>query len=218
MRNWLIMMERVKETTSTAERRIHEAALRIFARSGRTDLTISELANEAGVARGTVYNYIKPGDDLFDNVTARLTAEMYRRVNKSIATTDTANNPLSRLSIGIRLYIKRAHEDPLWGKFIYSFGFRAKVLQKLWSSNPTEDLLAGVQNGQIHAHPERLRSTMSFIAGVVSGAIYLVATGRDTWRNAGSHAVEFVLRALEVPSDTITALANQDLPPLLPDE
>lgn len=211
-------MERGKETPSTAERRIHEAALRIFARSGRTDLTISELASEAGVARGTVYHYVQPADDLFDNVTARLTAEMYRRVNRSIATTDAADNPLARLAMGIRLYIRRAHEDPLWGKFIYSFGFRAKVLQKLWSSNPAEDLLAGVQSGQVHTSPERLRSTMSFIAGVVSGAIYLVATGHDTWRNAGTQAVEFVLLALGVPSAMATTLASQDLPPLLPDD
>ena len=211
-------MVRGRETPSTAERRIHEAALRIFARSGRTDLTISELANEAGVARGTVYNYVQPDEDLFDSVTARLTAEMYRRVNKSIATTDAANTSLGRLAMGIRLYIRRAHEDPLWGKFIYSFGFRAKVLHKLWSSNPTEDLLACVQNGQVHADPERLRSTVSFIAGVVSGAIYLVATGHDTWRNAGTHAVEFVLQALGVPRTTVVSLASQDLPTLLPDD
>lgn len=211
-------MEKWKETPSTAERRIHEAALRIFARSGRTDLTISELASEAGVARGTVYHYIQPANELFDNVTARLTAEMYRRVNKSIAMMDTADNPLARLAMGIRLYIRRAHEDPLWGKFIYSFGFRAKVLQKLWSSNPSEDLLAGVQSGQIHVSPDRLRPTMSFIAGVVSGAIYLVATGHDTWRNAGAQAVEFVLQALGVPSSTACAFASQDLPPLLPDD
>lgn len=211
-------MGQAKETLSLAERRIHEAALRIFARSGRTDLTISELANEAGVARGTVYHYIQPADELFDNVAARLTAEMYRRVNKSIATTDAASNPLARLAMGIRLHIRRAHEDPLWGRFIYSFGFRAKVLQKLWSSNPTEDLLAGVLSGQVHTTPERLRTTMSFIAGVVSGAIYLVATGHDTWRNAGTQAVEFVLLALGVPGATATSLASQDLPPLLPDD
>lgn len=211
-------MTRGKETSSAAERRIHEAALRIFARTGRTDLSISELANEAGVARGTVYHYVQPAEELFDNLTARLTAEMYRRVNKSIATTGAAGNPTARLAMGIRLYIRRAHEDPLWGKFIYSFGFRAKVLQKLWASDPSEDLLAGVQSGQLHSNPERLRATMSFIAGVVSGAIYLVATGHDTWRNAGAQAVEFVLQALGVPGTMACALASQDLPPLLPDD
>lgn len=192
--------------------------MRIFAKTGRTDLTVSELASEAGVARGTVYHHVRPAEELFENVTTRLTAEMYRRVNKSIATTDSASSPTARLAMGIRLYIRRAHEDPLWGRFIYSFGFRAKVLQKLWSSDPTEDLLAGVQTGQFQSSPDRLRATMSFIAGVVNGAIYLVATGHETWRNAGAQAVEFVLQALGVPSATIKLLATQDLPPLLPDD
>lgn len=207
-----------KEFLGAAERRIHEAALRIFARTGRTDLTISELANEAGVARGTVYHHVQPMEALFENVTARLTTEMYRRVHRSIATTDTANSPVARLAMGVRLCIRRAHEDPLWGKFIYSFGFRAKVLQKLWSSDPTDDLLAGVQSGQFQSKPERLHTTMSFVAGVVSGAIYLVATGHDTWRSAGTQAVEFILQALGVPASLASDLANQELPPLLPDD
>ena len=36
---------------STAEQRIHDAALRLFAERGATQLTISELADAAGVAR-----------------------------------------------------------------------------------------------------------------------------------------------------------------------
>lgn len=211
-------MARDKEMLGAAERRIHDAALRIFARTGRTDLTISELANEADVARGTVYHHVQPMEALFENVTARLTAEMYRRVHKSIATTDCESNPVVRLAMGVRLCIRRAHEDPLWGKFIYSFGFRGKVLQKLWSSDPTDDLLAGVHSGQFLTRPERMQSTMSFIAGVVSGAIYLVATGHDTWRSAGSQAVEFILQALGVPAAMASNLANQELPPLLPDD
>lgn len=211
-------MAKCKEIANIAERRIHEAALRIFARTGRTDLTISELANEAGVARGTVYHHVQPMDALFENVTARLTAEMYRRIHKSIAATTNATSPIARLVLGIRLCVRHAHEDPLWGRFIYSFGFRTKVLQKLWSSDPTTDLLAGVNSGQFQSTPQHLHSTMSFIAGVVSGAIYLVATGRDTWRSAGTQAVEFILQALGVPASVATNLASQELPPLLPDD
>jgi len=211
------MTIRSKETSSAAEQRIHQAALRIFARTGRTDLTVSELANEAGVARGTVYHHLQPSEQLFDNVATRLSAEMHRRVNKSIAMTDCGNSPIGRLAMAIRLCVRHAHEDPLWGHFIYSFGFRTRVLQKLWST-PTEDLLAGMHEGRRPSDPDRLPAIIAFIAGVVSGAIYLVATGNDTWRNAGARAVEFVLQALGVPSTTARCLADQDLPPLLSDD
>jgi hypothetical protein len=170
------------------------------------------------VARGTVYHYVQPADMLFENVTARLTAEMYKRVNKSISTTPDADDPVARLAMGIRLYIRRAHEEPVWGRFIYSFGFRAKVMQNLWTSDPTQDLRAGQQAGQFQTRPEHLRKTMSFISGVVTGAIHLVSTGHDTWRNAGTQAVAFVLQALGIPAATATCLATRELPPLSPDD
>lgn len=211
-------MAKINEASSAAERRIHDAAMRLYAMTGRTDLSISELANEAGVARGTVYHYIETAETLFDTVTARLTGEMFRRVHKSISNTPDAGDPLARLAMGIRFYVRRAHEEPQWGRFIYSFGFRATVLLELWSNEPTRDIIAGVRSGQLHIPPERLGATMSFIAGVVAAAIQLVSTGHETWRNAGAHAVEFVLLALGISQATACRLANQELPPLLPDD
>jgi AcrR family transcriptional regulator len=211
-------MTRVNDAVSSAEQRILDAALRLYAKTGRTDLTISELASEAGVARGTVYHYIQPTNTLFENVTTRLAEEMYRRVNKSLSTSPDAENPLARMAMGIRLYIRRAHDEPLWGRFIYSFGFRAEVLHDLCGSAPTQNILAGLQAGQYQTQAEHLHTTVSFIAGVVTGAIHLVATGHDTWRNAGADAVEFVFKALGVPAATASCLANRELPPLSPDD
>ena len=57
---------------TAAETRIHDAALRIFAEKGVTQLTVSELAEEAGVARGTVYNNLGSTDALFEEVAAGL--------------------------------------------------------------------------------------------------------------------------------------------------
>lgn len=211
-------MARAEETTSGAERRIHEAAFRLFARTGRTDLTVSELAGEAGVARGTVYQYVSSAETLFDCVAARLSAETYRRIHKSIEATASSGCPLTRLAIGIRLYIRRAHEDPTWGRFIYSFGFRAGVLQELWHCDPGRDLSAAASAGLITTEPEHMRTTVSFVGGVVTTAIHLVVDGHDTWRSAGAQAVRFVLRSLGVPEVTADRLAEGELPPLLPDD
>jgi hypothetical protein len=75
-----------------------------------------------------------------------------------------------------------------------------------------------MKTGQDKTPTERLRTTMAFIAGVVTGAIHLVSTGHNTWRSAGAEAVEFVLRALGVPEATARRFAEQELPPLLPDD
>lgn len=203
---------------NTARRRIHEAALRLYATRGGTDLTIRELASEAGVARGTVYHYIQTAGTLFEHVAEQTTSEMFRRVHKSVSAIPEAADPAARLAIGIRLHVRRAHEEPHWGRFISSFGLRGKVLQELWDSVPMQYLITGIQAGQFQSQPERLRTTMSLIAAVVAGAVQLVSMGHETWRNAGARAVEFVLQALGVPAATASSLANQELPPLLPDD
>ncbi len=122
---------------STAETRIHDAALRIFAERGVTQLTISELAEEAGVARGTVYNNLGSTDALFEQVAAGLADEMLRRIVSSFAEID---DPAHRLANGIRLFVRRAHEEPVWGRFIIRYTFSNDSLRTIWGGAPASDL------------------------------------------------------------------------------
>lgn len=197
-----------------AERRIHEAAVRIFTMTGRTDLKISELALEAGLARGTVYQHIPSDQSLFDHVASRLTGEMARRVERTIAAAPAA--PADRLAMGIRLYIRRAHEEPHWGQFFYTFGFRTTCLERHWADF-ARNLVGDLKTGRPQDPPEPLGSTALFIAGVIAGAMYLVCAGHETWRNAGTQAVEFVFQALGLPAAGMN-VSGIDLPPLLPDD
>jgi len=56
---------------SPAQTRIHQAALRLFAEKGSNQITVSELAQAAGIARGTIYNNLESPDLLFQSVAAR---------------------------------------------------------------------------------------------------------------------------------------------------
>jgi hypothetical protein len=62
--------------------------------AGTTQLTISELAQEANVARGTLNRNIGSVEDLFDRIVADLSADMHRRVAASFAGID---DPAARL-------------------------------------------------------------------------------------------------------------------------
>ncbi|POZ99211.1 TetR/AcrR family transcriptional regulator, partial [Pseudomonas sp. MWU12-2312b] len=88
-----------------------QAALRLFAERGTIDVSISDLATEAGVARGTIYSNVKSMEQLFEAVAAHLSAEMHERVNKSF---ETLAQPAHRLANGIRFFIRRTHEEPQW--------------------------------------------------------------------------------------------------------
>jgi hypothetical protein len=73
--------------------------------------------------------------------------------------------------VGVRQYIRRAHEEPRWGRFMNCFGFSNATMQALWATDPMANLQAGIESRR-----------------------YLITTatdhgsGHDRWRHAGGHA------------------------------
>jgi AcrR family transcriptional regulator len=185
--------------------------MRLFAERGVTQVTVSDLAEAAGVARGTVYNNLASPDSLFEDVATRLTTEMEARIAAGSAGT---LDPAQRLADGIRFFVRRAHEDPLWGRFLVRFGATTPTLRGLLEGAPTQDLRQGVEEGRFDLRPDQLASAVTVMSGSVLAAMSLVLEGHRTWRDAGSDTAELVLRALGRPADEARTLATTDLPPL----
>lgn len=197
---------------SPVQKRIHDAAIRLFAEKRVEEVNITELAQFAGVARGTIYNNLNSVKSLFEDVASHLSAEMNERVAKS-ANPDM--QPAERLANGIRFYIRRAHEEPHWGSFIVRYAASNATLQQMWNGPPMHDLLSGLASDKYNFRQDQLQSAMGMIGGSVLFAALLVLQGHKTWRDAGSDTAEFVLRALGVPADVAQTIAVQELP-LLP--
>lgn len=198
---------------NAAQQRIRRAALALFAERGVTQLNISELAQAAGVTRGTIYNNLQQPDSLFQDVAAALAAEMNERVTRSFAGID---DPAVRMANGIRHYVRRAHEEPDWGRFLIRFAFSNMALQEMWNGPPVRDIMQGCEQGRFLCRPEQLAPVVALLAGSVLGAIFLVLDGVKTWREAGSEMAELVLIALGVARDEAGAIARLALPALPP--
>lgn len=196
---------------SAIQKRIHEAALRLFAEKQITEVNVSELAQSAGLARNTIYNNLESTDSLFETVASELAAEMNERVSLSAA---PDLDPAHRLANGIRFYIRRAHEERHWGGFLVRYGVSHVSLQKLWDGPPVRDVLAGLASQRYSFNQEQLLSVIGMIAGSVLAAASLVLQGHKTWRDAGSDTAELVLRALGVPVDEAKAFSTAPLPAL----
>lgn len=196
---------------TAAQRRLQRAALKLFAETGVTRVNISELAEAAGMARGTVYNNLPDPDNLFTEVAAQLSSELSDQVAASFG---HISDPAQRLANGIRYFTKRTHEDPHWGRFICRFGLSTESLQQIWAGQPVKDLQEGLATGRYVFQPEQLPSVVSLVAGTVLASMLLVLEGRRTWRDAGFDAAQLVLTAMGVPREEARVLASMELPAL----
>lgn len=197
---------------TAAQRRLQRAALQLFAEKGVTRINVSDLAQAAGMARGTIYNNLPDLDSLFTDVASQLSGEMSARIAESSRHIQDAAH---RLANGIRYWPQRAHEDPHWGRFMCRFALSTASLQEFWVGQPVKDLREGLDHGRYSLQPEQLSSAVSLITGAVLGACWLVLEGRKTWREAGSDAAQFILTAFGVSRQEAQALAQVDLPPLV---
>lgn len=196
---------------SIIQKRIHEAALQLFAQKELADVNVSELAQKAGLARNTIYKNLESIETLFETVATELASEMNERVGKSAA---PGLDPAQRLSNGIRFYIRRAHEEHNWGSFLLRYGASHVSMQALWDGPPVRDVLEGLASQRYSFRQDQLLSAIGLIAGAVLSAISLVLQGHKTWRDAGADIAEFVLRGLGVPADEARAFATAPLPEL----
>lgn len=198
---------------SAAVLKIHEAAARLFTERGARELSVSDLADAAGVARGTIYNNIPDPHALFDEVAAGLLHDMHARVSNSLR---DVSDPAARLATGIRLFLRQAHEEPSWGRFVVRFGVSDDTMRRMLDQPPSVDLRSGLDSGRFRFAPTQLPSVLALIGGATLAAMQAVLSGRQTWRIAGEEVAELVLRALGLPDSTARDLAAMPLPTLAP--
>ncbi|PWR18302.1 TetR/AcrR family transcriptional regulator [Zavarzinia compransoris] len=196
---------------SAAQKRIRKAALELFAEKGTADVTISELAAASGVVRGTIYKNVSSPEQLFETIAVQLANEMDRQI---VASYRGVEDPALRLAIGIRLYVRRAHEEPHWGRFLVQFAMTNKSLREIWSGPPVQDLTLGVTGGRYAIAEDEIPAALGVIAGSTLAAIVLVLDGLRTWRDAGTEVAAMVLCSLGIARDEARGLASRPLPDL----
>lgn len=201
------------EPLTPAQQRIQQAALRLFAERGVQDVNVSELALNARVARGTVYNNGQNSmEDLFRGIVSRISAEMFERVSRALSGID---DPVQRLSNGMRFFVRRGYEEKEWGAFIVRFALNDDTLRQMWYGHPRKDIASGIASGRYKLRPEQMHTAVMMVGCNTIGAIFLALHGHRGWRAAGSDAVELTLRAFGTPPQTAKAAATSDLPALL---
>ncbi len=68
---------------------IRDAAMRVIARKGMNAATVQEIADEAGVAKGTIYLYFRDRDDLVEKAFESAMGDLHKRVDEALETPGT---------------------------------------------------------------------------------------------------------------------------------
>lgn len=97
---------------------IEEAALRVFTRQGFHGTSVREIANEAGVSLGNIYNYYKTKEEIFVSLVERFDHKMARvmatRLAPLIGSLDAES--LKQLAAVVREIV---HDNPDYWRLMY---------------------------------------------------------------------------------------------------
>lgn len=100
------------------QRRIEAAALRAFTRKGYHGTSVRDIAREAGVSIGNLYNYYRTKEELFIAVVTRYEARIDELRQKALGPIEDAFSPreLGRLARGIREIV---YDNPDYWRLMY---------------------------------------------------------------------------------------------------
>jgi AcrR family transcriptional regulator len=192
-------------------RRIADAAARLFAQRGSADVTMSELALEAGVARATLYRNVASIDALFDDIVAQLVEHVHRSI-AGVLDADDEHDPALRLATALRLLARFAHEDPSLAAFLVQFGLSEDSLRGVLTGPPMADVRNGLDTHRYAVGADMSLGVATLLIGTAVSSMWMVLEGHEGWRESGSMAAELVLCALGIEREEARELARRPLP------
>lgn len=201
------------ERGNGARSRIYNAAVRLFADNGGSEVNVSDLATAAGIARGTIYNNIKDPENLFGEVASALSHEMIMRTE---ATMRNLSDPAERIATGLRLFLRRAHEEHDWGRFLVRFALSHAALHSMMSEPPAQDVRNAMSAGRFKPDETKVPILVTMLAGTTLAAMNAVIRGDQAWREAGSATAEMFLRAGGLSATEARRISRTELPALAP--
>lgn len=132
---------------------IMEAALNIFTKKNFKDVTISEIAEQAGVAVGTVYEYFDNKEDLYFTIPKKSTELFVEQLRLHL---ESLCSPIEKLRKYIWFYLYFSVQEPIFTELLLMelrvsknyFSVSHQTNHQHWLRIATADLLNMIKEGQ----------------------------------------------------------------------
>lgn len=122
------------------DQRILDAAKILFSRYGLKKTSIEEIAQHAGLGKGTVYLYFKSKDEIFSVLANRLTTEYKESLDQALSVPAT---PTEKLQTFIRIRVG------YWDKTFKEYGATAESILEAEASPVVDELRKQYMGGHI---------------------------------------------------------------------
>jgi len=196
---------KIKNVDLVEQRRqqIIQGAIKIFSAKGFHSATVREIAEEAGLTMGTLYNYINRKEDIIYIVYDYISEALRQEVRDAI---DGISEPKERLKAALRQNLKSVHQHQDVIMFIYkasSFLDRESLHEVLARETEYielfEDLLRGYFRGK-KVDENRLRlaaDLLTYIPVMMTFRRWSLRRRFDSMDEVMKHILDFVLHGIE---------------------
>jgi AcrR family transcriptional regulator len=133
--------------------RLLSGALRVLGEYGVDASVIDRVIAEAGVSRGTFYNYFRTNDELFTALAQAVSDEILNVVNPMASRYE---DPAIRVACGVSSVIRLAIRKPLLARFLVKGGLAALKEGSLTTEVIPNDVRLGIATGRFTVPDERL--------------------------------------------------------------
>ena len=183
-----------------------DAALRLVARKEVGEIALFEVAAEAAVSNGTIYNYFRTRDEVLEAVGIAMAAEFSDAISVLNAQVQCG---AQRLSIGVRMFVCRAAADHQWANALLRIIHFDQAMRSRLADHVLGDLREGLRAGTFAYEDEGV--ALDVVLSCTTGAMRSVVEGRAVAEH-DLRVAEMVLQALGVTPARARKIAGKPLP------
>lgn len=187
-------------------RQLLHAAVQVFSARGVAGATMQEIARQAGMTPGTVYNHFSTKEALLQDVAVWLAQTLCERIADSQVGVEEG---AQRMVIGNRRYLWLAQQSPAWALLMMDVAAAAPRLLLHVAGYAVADLRRGVAQKAFHVDSEA--AALDLIMGSCTQAIRSIALGLAPPGHDIAVAT-LVLRGLGMAPAAAEAVARRPLP------
>ncbi len=184
--------------------RLLKSAFQVFSQCGSDAKIIDKVITNAGVSRGTFYNYFKTNEELFIEVSREVSNEIIRIVDPIVV---LQKDPAARMACGLVLVIRLAIRAPILAQFVARGGPMAMGVGNLTAEVVPREIRSGRATGHFTIIDEQL--AFDLVLGPIIMAFHTIAQGGLSEEYAPQFA-QSILQALGVKEELANAYATAD--------